>query len=71
MFTLLGTTVTWNSIQQLVVALLTTQADCITRVERVKEVIWLKGMTMGDSQGCMKIHCDSHGHSFGKSPDVP
>ncbi|MCI01408.1 aspartyl-tRNA synthetase, partial [Trifolium medium] len=60
-FTLFGTTVTWKANQQSVVAILTTQAEYIALVERVKEAIWLKGMIgeMGICQGCVKIHCDS------------
>ena len=43
-FTLLGTTVTWKTNQQSVVALSKTQAEYIALVEGVKEAIWLKGM---------------------------
>ena len=44
MFTLFGTTISWKTNQQLVVALSTTEAKYMALAEGVKEAIWLKGM---------------------------
>jgi len=60
-FTLFGTTISWKTNQQSVVALSTTQAEYIALVEGVKEAMCLKGMIgeLGITQECVKIYCDS------------
>ena len=60
-FTLYGMTISWKANKKYVVTLSTTQAEYISLVKGVKEVIWLKGMIgeLGITQKCVKIHCDS------------
>lgn len=57
-FTLFGTIIRWKTNQQSMVALSTTQAECIDFVERDKEVIWMKDMigVLGITQEYVKIN---------------
>ena len=60
-FTLFGTTVSWKSNLQSIVALSTTEAEYNALAKGVKEGIWLKGMLheLGIEQETIQIHCDS------------
>ncbi|XP_042029929.1 secreted RxLR effector protein 161-like [Salvia splendens] len=60
-FNLYGTTISWKSGLQHVVALSTTEAEYIAMTEAVKEAIWLKGIheDFGERQDAVYINCDS------------
>ncbi|KAL1565166.1 secreted RxLR effector protein 161-like protein [Salvia divinorum] len=60
-FTLYGSTISWRSCLQPVVALSTTEAEYIALAEAVKESFWLKGVLkdFGIDQKAVEIKCDS------------
>lgn len=60
-FTLGGSTISWRSCLQKVVALSTTEAEYMSLNEAVKEAIWLKGLLkdFGYEQKTVEIFCDS------------
>lgn len=62
-FTLYGTTISWKSSLQSVVALSTTEAEYIALTEGIKEAIWLKGILseFGICQKQISVHCDNQG----------
>ena len=53
--------VSWRSILQSTIALSTTEAEYMTMMEVMKEVIWLQGLLddLGIDQDLLKINCDS------------
>lgn len=55
-----GTTISWKSNLQLVVAFSTTEAEYIVVSEALKEATWLEGMIeeMGIHHEDVKVHCD-------------
>ena len=57
-FTLFGTTVSWKSNLQSIVALSTTESEYNALAKGVKEGIWLKGMLheLGIEQETIQIH---------------
>lgn len=62
-FTLYGTAISWKSHLQSALALSTTEAECISLTEGIKEAIWLKGILgeSGVSQDKISVHCDNQG----------
>lgn len=62
-FTLYGTTISWESNLQSVVALSTVEAEFIALTEAIKESLWLKGMAkeLGVQQDSVVVHCDNQG----------
>ena len=60
-FTLGGSTISWKSGQQRVVALSTTEAEYMSLTEAVKEAVWMKGLLkeFGYEQKSVEIFCDS------------
>ncbi|XP_057779777.1 secreted RxLR effector protein 161-like [Salvia miltiorrhiza] len=60
-FTLHGAAMSWKSVLQSVVALSTTEAECMALTEAVKEALWLKGILneFGIRQESVEIRCDS------------
>lgn len=60
-FTLYGNAMSWKSNLQTVVALSTTEDECIAMTEAIKEGMWLLGIIreMGVKQDCVTIHCDN------------
>lgn len=60
-FTLYGNAMSWKSNLQTVVALSTTEVECIAMTEAIKEGMWLLGIIreMGVKQDCVTIHCDN------------
>jgi hypothetical protein len=60
-FTIGGTTVSWISKLQKVVALSTTEAEYVTSIEASKEMIWLQRFMeeLGKKQENNKLYCDS------------
>lgn len=56
-----GNTVSWKSRLQYVVALSTTEAECMALTLAVKETIWLKNFVteLSYKQDSVRIHCDS------------
>ncbi|KAL1545763.1 secreted RxLR effector protein 161-like protein [Salvia divinorum] len=57
-----GSTMSWKSHMQNVVALSTTEAEYMALTEAVKESIWLKGMLgdFGIQQESVEISCDNN-----------
>lgn len=60
-FTLYGTSVSWKSTHQPVVALSTTEAEFLAMTEGVKEATWLKEIIcqFGVHQDTVSVHCDN------------
>ncbi|KAM2761386.1 hypothetical protein COP1_025857 [Malus domestica] len=60
-FTIAGGPVSWRSILQSTVALLTTEAEYMAVTEAIKEAIWLQGLLddLGVQQDHVDVHCDN------------
>lgn len=60
-FTFFGTSISWKTILQSVVALSTTEAEYIAVTEAIKEALWLKGIIseLGLKQEQVVVHCDN------------
>ena len=60
-FTLSQAPVSWHSILQSTIILSTIEAEYMTMMEVIKEVIWLQGLLddLGIDQDLLKINCDS------------
>jgi hypothetical protein len=60
-FTIGGTTVSWISKLQKVVALSTTEAEYVAAIEASKEMIWLQRFMeeLGKKQENSRLYCDS------------
>ncbi|XP_048634026.1 secreted RxLR effector protein 161-like [Brassica napus] len=61
-----GNTVSWRSGLQLIVALSTTESECMSLTEGAKEALWLKGVCedLSYDQGAVKINCESQSAIF-------
>ena len=60
-FTVGGNLISWKSTLQHIVALFTTEAECMVLTKAVKEAIWLNGITteLGLKNNSVTVHCDS------------
>lgn len=71
MFSIFGTTVSWKSNLQQVVALSPTEAEYIAITEGIKEVLWLHGLiVVCDSQSAVHLTKNHVIHERTKHVDV-